>query len=374
LATDLAAAKHESLTAASTQLARAVNGSTRLLKEFGITVPKVGTKVGDFATKTDQANYIVAELSSRLHGEASAAANTFMGHIHALTAVIEDHAAAIGQKWGPALTGIGSAVTVVSTAYKTYESILARAKAAQEAQTVVTEEQTVATEGLTVAETAADGAGAPIALIVIGIAAAVAALALAAYEVYRHWKTIWGGIKDAVSAVWDWIKHNWPLLVGIILGPIGIIASQIYMHWDTIKSTFIDAFEAIKAYVLGLPAWFGRLFTNVGTAIVDALKAAFNAVAGLWNHSVGSLSFKVPGWVPFVGGDKFSVPQIPHLAQGGLITQTGFVYAHAGEAITPANKALGPAVHIEHAQFNEPVDLDLLIKRVEFALTAGLPV
>ena len=353
LATDLAASKHESLSEASTQLARILNGNTRTLKEFGIEMPKVGKAAGDFATQADEVNSAVTQLTDKLHGQAAAAADTFTGHIHALTAAMEDQAAKIGQKYGPALTAVGSAVTVLSTGFKTYQSIMESVRAAQEAQTAVTEAQTVATEGLTAAEIEADIAGAPIELIVLGIVAAVAAMVAIGYEIGTHWKAIWGGIKDAVSAVWDWVKTNWPLLIGIILGPIGIIASQIYEHWTAIKEGVVE----------------------LADAIVAAFKSAFNAVASLWNDSLGALSFKIPGWVPVLGGDKFSVPQIPHLAQGGLITQTGLIYAHAGEAITPAPAGIGgPAVNIENAQFNDPVDLDLLIKRVEFALSAGLPV
>jgi hypothetical protein len=393
LATDIAAAKHESLTSAATSLAKALTGNTRLLKEMGVTVPKVGDAVGDFATQADQANYVVAELSTKLHGQAAAAADTFMGHVHALGATIENQVATLGQKYGPALTAVGTTVTVLSTGFKTYQSIMETvrsaqeaqaaatkaqqaametAKAAQEAQTAVTESQTAATEALTAAETEADVAGAPIELIVLGIAAAVAALAVAAYEIYKNWKTIWAGIKAVIADVWDWIKKNWPLLVDIILGPIAFVVGEVVKHWAFIRDAFIDAFEDIKAYVTGLPASIGKLFENVGLAIVNAFKDAFNAVADLWNNSIGSLSFKIPSWVPLLGGDKFSVPQIPHLAQGGLITQSGLVYAHAGEAITPVNK-MGPALHIEHATFNDPIDIELLMKKMEFAVSQGLP-
>ena len=360
LATDLAASKHESLTEASTQLGRAVNGNTRLLKEMGIQVPKVGTAVGDFATQADQASYIVTQLTTKLHGDAAAAADTFTGHIHALTAAFEDQAAVIGQKYGPALTAVGSAVTIISTGYKTYTEIMKAAKTATEAETV--------------AEEGADAAGLPLIATIGLIALAVAALVVIGYEIGTHWNAIWAGIKATVSAVWDWIKTNWPLLLSILLGPIATAAYEIYKHWDAIRAGIEAVWTWLKSEWSQVYHFLVDPIIGAANAIVDAFKAAFNAVADLWNDSIGSLHFDNPLHFFGIGPKSVSVPDIPHLAQGGLITQSGLVFAHAGEAITPMDKSFGPAINIENAQFNEPVDLDLLIKRVEFALSAGLPV
>jgi hypothetical protein len=120
----------------------------------------------------------------------------------------------------------------------------------------------------------------------------------------------------------------------------------------------------------------GDIIGGIGSAIKTAFVDAFNGIATAWNNTVGSLSFDVPSWVPLLGGKGWDVPDIPTLAQGGLITQTGIVFAHAGEVISPIDKVpgRGPAMHIEHATFNEPVDVDLLSKHLEFALSAGLPI
>jgi hypothetical protein len=45
------------------------------------------------------------------------------------------------------------------------------------------------------------------------------------------------------------------------------------------------------------------------------------------------------------GGESFNsgpiLPAIPYLEQGGLVTKTGLIYAHAGEAVTPMPKGAG---------------------------------
>ena len=45
-------------------------------------------------------------------------------------------------------------------------------------------------------------------------------------------------------------------------------------------------------------------------------------IADLWNGTVGHLSFQAPDWVPGIGGKGFSMPQLPHLAQGGVVPAT----------------------------------------------------
>src|SRR5690606_14675495 len=58
-----------------------------------------------------------------------------------------------------------------------------------------------------------------------------AAIALVAYLFITHFETI----KNVVMAVFNWIKDNWPLLLGILTGPIGWAVLLIVNHWDTIK-------------------------------------------------------------------------------------------------------------------------------------------
>jgi len=53
---------------------------------------------------------------------------------------------------------------------------------------------------------------------------------------------------------------------------------------------------------------------------------------------LNSLSFTVPDWVPFIGGEEFgfNLPMMPMLQEGGQIDQEGAAYLHAGEKVIPA--------------------------------------
>ena len=64
-----------------------------------------------------------------------------------------------------------------------------------------------------------------------------------AYLIIHNWDTIvaatkaaWDAVVGAVQFVWNWIKDNWPLLLAILTGPIGVAVALIVTHWDTIKA------------------------------------------------------------------------------------------------------------------------------------------
>ena len=72
-------------------------------------------------------------------------------------------------------------------------------------------------------------------------------------------------------------------------------------------------------------------------------KGIFNAIAKAWNNTIGKLSFKIPGWVPGLGGKGFDVPNIPELADGGIVTRpTLALVGEAGpEAVVPLDRTRG---------------------------------
>jgi hypothetical protein len=380
-ASNVAAAKHEDLSTAAGQLGKVYNGNTRLLKEFGVVIDKNTKQTADGKTA-------MQALADVTKGQASAATDTFAGKLNALKTKLEDQVSTLGQKYGPALQGVGIAVMTLGSIWEVVGPMIAAG------------------------ELAALG---PIALIVVGIAA----LIVAVYELWKHWNTVWGFIKAVTADVWNWIQGHWPLLLGILFGPIGVAAALIVKNFDTIKRVVLDVwswivnnwplllaiitgpigvavylvvsnFNTIRNVAMGVVndikgGWdsfigffsglAGRI-ANIGSSMWDGLLSGFksiiNSIAHAWNSTVGALHVDIPGWVPGIGGHGFDAPNIPTLAQGGLITSTGFVYAHAGEAITPIPK-LGPSVHIEHVTVTDELDLDSFMRRLAWNVqTAGV--
>ena len=224
----LTVAQQQELRNAETKVTLAVAAAEAAHKKLGGAQIAAGVAAKSQTTE-------VNELGAKLAGQASAQADTFTGRMDALKTKLEDSAAQLGQKYGPALTAAGAGMSVLGTVTTTTTAIVGKiteaqkaAKTAQEAATAATEAGTVATNAAAVSEGLALG---PILLII----AALAALGVAAYEVYKHWQTVWSAMKATVINVWDWIKAHWPLLVAILLGPIGIAVEQMVAHWSAIK-------------------------------------------------------------------------------------------------------------------------------------------
>jgi Transglycosylase SLT domain len=132
-------------------------------------------------------------------------------------------------------------------------------------------------------------AGVATAIATGGIILIVAALVVGIYELYKHWNTVWSFIKKISMDVFNWLKANWPLVLAILVGPIGIAALEIYKHWDTIKRAFSDAIafitkivgtvghviEAAFTTALGVVS---RLATTVGDAIAAPFITGFNKI------------------------------------------------------------------------------------------------
>ena len=150
------------------------------------------------------------------------------------------------------------------------------------------------------------------------------------------------GIGEIISIVWKLIEPQMMYLKGLIGAVFGYIG-------DTISNTvgwLIDLFSGLIDFVVGIftgdwdRAWNG--IVGIFDGIVDNIKGSINAVIGFINglisgvcdgintiiKAMNKLKWDVPDWVPVLGGKTFgfnlktiTAPQIPMLANGGVITQ-----------------------------------------------------
>lgn len=82
---------------------------------------------------------IMNQLSKRLSGQASDAADTFTGHLKAIGATFEDDAAKIGTKYGPAITAVSTGILGLGTIMTGAQGIMARFRD-RNAETAASEE------------------------------------------------------------------------------------------------------------------------------------------------------------------------------------------------------------------------------------------
>jgi hypothetical protein len=182
------------------------------------------------------------------------------------------------------------------------------------------------------------------------------------------------GIAVLIVAKWDEIVY-WTGQLGNalnnIFGAIGQafedLGTWIGDVWDNITGVFGDAVDAIGD--AGKKMW-EPVKDGFGSAI-DGVKGIWNAFVRFWNGiqiSVPSVDIPLVGRV---GGFTIGLPDLPYLAEGGIVTQpTLAVIGERGpEAVVPLDKGYGTHethIHLTYAgdMPDEPEDLVALLRQV----------
>ena len=145
-----------------------------------------------------------------------------------------------------------------------------------------------------------------------GIAGTILALN-AAMKVYAAAQMIVNGVVAVFNALL--LANPVTLIVLAIVAFIAILTA-LYFKFDSVRKIVDTVFQGM---LKGGKAVFDALTTYFG-AIFNIYKSLFNGIAKLWNSTVGKLAFNIPSWVPVIGGKGFEVPEIPMLADGGIVT------------------------------------------------------
>jgi hypothetical protein len=124
----------------------------------------------------------------------------------------------------------------------------------------------------------------------------------------------------------------------ITLGVLAVIAllAAAYKKFEAFHTIVDTVFGAMKF-------WINNVTIPAIEALLTVFKAVFNGIAKLWNNTVGKLAFKIPDWVPGVGGKGFDVPNIPMLANGGIVTSPtlALIGEKGPEAVVPLSRGGG---------------------------------
>lgn len=166
----------------------------------------------------------------------------------------------------------------------------------------------------------------PIGLIVIAIVAVVAAVIIM-YKKFGWFRdfvnAVWAGILAVIRGVWSWIKSNWPLLIAILLGPIGLVVGLIIKNFGKVKAIVSDVADFIGR-VLG--AAFNAIKT-VAAPILDGLRTAFGLIHSAIQPVIDALNVvkDVIGKIKIPSGIAKLIP--------GMHT-TGVTYASPGVPVT----------------------------------------
>lgn len=200
--------------------------------------------------------------------------------------------------------------------------------AAWVAQKAVLVATTVAQKAMTVAQWALNAAMSanPLLLIVAGLAALVAGLVIA-YQKVGWFRDLVDGafrlIKTVIMGAFNWVKDNWPLLLAILTGPIGLAVLAITKNWDTIKDGITkvkdwigDRVTDIVNFFTGLPGKIAAIAGGMWDGISGAFINMINRIIGVWN----GLDFTLPEVEVFgvkLGGQTIGLPDIDPIGATG---------------------------------------------------------
>lgn len=187
----------------------------------------------------------------------------------------------------------------------------------------------------------------PIGLIIVAVVALIA-LVVVLWKKNETFRKIviaaWNAVKKTVIGVWNGIKSAglavFNVLKSAVKTYIAVYKAIFTTIWKVTKAVFDKATGIVKSAFAVIKGIFNKgkdVFGSVFDTMHDSAKTIFNAIASLWNNTVGKLSFHAPSWVPGLGGKGFDVPDIPMMAEGGIVTQpTIAMIGEAGpEAVIP---------------------------------------
>lgn len=131
------------------------------------------------------------------------------------------------------------------------------------------------------------------------------------------WKNVFETVKNVVKAFRDFMGPIINSLEVVFMGLTNFISGVFSGNWRR--------------------AWFGvrQIFESIVSGLSHIFKAPLNfMIDGINKFLSGIGKIKIPDWVPGVGGKGFSIPRIPRLAKGGIVSAS--TIANIGEAGTEA--------------------------------------
>jgi hypothetical protein len=430
-ALDMSVALGQDMKSSSMQLGKALNDPIKgvsALQRVGVTFTAGQKKsikaMVDSGNTMGAQKVILQELQKEFGGSAAAAGKTLPGQLAIAQQTFSNLAGSIVGAVMPAfMTFAGILGTVANwmtkheTATKVIIGVMGGLAAAVVVANVALKVQAAATTAVTVAKGIATAAtkawtagqwllnaalsANPIGLVIIAVAGLAAAIVIA-WKNSATFRAIVTGAFDAVKtaamATWNWIKSNWPLLLAILTGPIGIAITAIVKNWDKVTAA-VDAVKSAIGTIVGAvqrvkdsPAL--QAVDNAFGTVFGAVKSLINSVASAIDNVIGkvqtaisyvnSLASKVGSVLSKAGGLASKV--LPFTADGGIFSgaQARIIGEAGPEAVIPLTRPRraqaimeaagldrmqqgnggGPTVHVQTMVVQDATDIDRIAARL----------
>ena len=150
-------------------------------------------------------------------------------------------------------------------------------------------------------------------------------------EVKRVAEDVWHAVTSAVSTAFDWIKSHWPLILGILTGPIGLAALFIIDHWHQILSGAEDMihdvvswFERLPGMILAALGDLASMLFHAGVSAIEGLLHGMESMVGGVIHTVSGWGHDIANGIGSVFGIHFSEPsEATQMIKAGQNIATG---------------------------------------------------
>ena len=228
----------------------------------------------------------------------------------------------------------------------------------------------------------------PVVLIVAGIIALIAAIGIAVYFIWKYrdaivefGKQAWIWIKERVlgafHAVWAWLKQNWPLILGILLGPFGLAIGAFFRWRHQILDFFRNLIDRILGFFRNLNLFdagrqFLMTFVDGILSIGDTVK---DAVTGVLKKARDLLPFSDAKEGPLSGltaSGRAIVDTLAKGVRGAAPLGSSLRPALAGLPSLAAPLPVGP-LPAPTVQGGTTISLSLRVDRVEINAPGGDP-
>jgi hypothetical protein len=212
----------------------------------------------------------------------------------------------VGFLGNPVVQTFGAAILAIVVALKIYNTVLAAIRIATTAYAAV---QAVLNVVLTAN---------PIGLIILAVVGLAAAIVVA-YKRSETFRRIvnaaFSGALRVIRAVWGWIKSNWPLLLAIITGPVGLAVRFVVTHFGQIVAFVRSIPGKIKAVFGGVKTLLTDAGRNIVNGLIRGIEEKFEAVRA----KLRQLTNLLPDWKGPASRDGKILRKSGQLVVGGFL-------------------------------------------------------
>lgn len=138
-------------------------------------------------------------------------------------------------------------------------------------------------------------------------------------EVFTVLAVALGAVAAAIVAINIAMSLNPITAIAIGIGAVAAAAVIAYKKFETFRNIVDGLFGAVRW-------WISNVTIPLFQGLLGAATFVFNAIAAVWNNTVGKLAFTIPSWVPLLGGKSFAMPKIGGSSEssGGLTSARAF--------------------------------------------------